>query len=644
MGVRNAGLAIKEARLKAGLTQEQLSEGICSVQSLSRIENNTAGVSPSTFQALMAHAGAPCEAFPTFANKTDFDCFYTLKRARFYLDAWQLQETYEELEKIENMSWADNKFYYQEWALLHCKLQFRSYCGNHEQILQDLISALKITRSNFSITDFRSLLLSITEIELFIALAQEYLYTNHLSECMIICEQVASYLGNSAMTFLEKERLLAEHAIVYSKYCIATNNYKLALDTADSYRHQMVINATNSLLYELTFLTGLGYHFTNDAEKAFFYFKTAFYSSHAIHSIYATACMNYWITNIELELPNSFFHVPEIPFEHFSNKKIISTISLHDGTYDLLSPEVITIGKLIHLLRKEQNLSQIILCQGLCNKSKLSKIENGILQPDIALTEALLQRLGISERVFSFYGNEHENKLYELKHKCIHSMRKGIPHKQSCLNQMKELITEKDTLYYQYYLMEKADLLSRYDTNDKFYEIESLLYEALHLTLPQFQMSNISAYRLSWAELSILNRLCYHYGRYFSKQFADSKTVAYLHSIINYLNNIPQDIMLKKSFYPISLALLIDVLYSQKHFHEILEYKNLFNDISLKSPIHFLENCYFYYCQALGECNQYEQVSLYAIYACNIGNLSEFFDHASKLENCLAKDFGIHID
>ena len=76
MSVRNAGKTIREARIKAGLTQEQLSEGVCSVLSLSRIENGSAGVSPVTFQALMAHAGAPCEVYPIFASRTDFDCFY----------------------------------------------------------------------------------------------------------------------------------------------------------------------------------------------------------------------------------------------------------------------------------------------------------------------------------------------------------------------------------------------------------------------------------------------------------------------------------------------------------------------------------------------------------------------------------------
>lgn len=107
MGVRNAGASIREARLKAGLSQEKLAEGICSTLSLSRIENESAGVSPSTFQALMAHAGAPCEIFPTFANRCDFDCFYALKHVRFYLDSWQLQPAYEELNKIEEMNWSD---------------------------------------------------------------------------------------------------------------------------------------------------------------------------------------------------------------------------------------------------------------------------------------------------------------------------------------------------------------------------------------------------------------------------------------------------------------------------------------------------------------------------------------------------------
>ena len=85
MSVRNAGKTIREARIKAGLTQEQLSEGVCSVLSLSRIENGSAGVSPVTFQALMAHAGAPCEVYPIFASRTDFVSIPSIVRASIWV-------------------------------------------------------------------------------------------------------------------------------------------------------------------------------------------------------------------------------------------------------------------------------------------------------------------------------------------------------------------------------------------------------------------------------------------------------------------------------------------------------------------------------------------------------------------------------
>ena len=119
MSLRNAGLVIREARLKAGLTQEQLSDGICRLKSLSRIETGVLGVSPSTFEALMERAGSNTKASPIFANRTDFNCFYSLKRAHFFWDYWQLRSAYDELEKIEKMNWANNKDYYQEWLLLH---------------------------------------------------------------------------------------------------------------------------------------------------------------------------------------------------------------------------------------------------------------------------------------------------------------------------------------------------------------------------------------------------------------------------------------------------------------------------------------------------------------------------------------------
>ena len=84
MGIRNAGTIIKEARLRAGLTQEQMSFGICSLVSLCNIENGKLGVSSSTFQALMKRAGEPSAAYPLFKNRKDFDAYMLLKNVRLY--------------------------------------------------------------------------------------------------------------------------------------------------------------------------------------------------------------------------------------------------------------------------------------------------------------------------------------------------------------------------------------------------------------------------------------------------------------------------------------------------------------------------------------------------------------------------------
>lgn len=220
MSVRNAGKTIREARIKAGLTQEQLSEGVCSVLSLSRIENGSAGVSPVTFQALMAHAGAPCEVYPIFASRTDFDCFYTLNRARFYLGSWQLSQAYEELNKLEEWNFADNKLYYQEYLYLNGQIQVCSGCADHHALYDLFSSALHITRPEIDYSDFHHLLLSIVEIELLIGVAQELLYLGKSDLCYNICSQIASYLANAEIDYLKKDSLYAQYAIVYTKYLL----------------------------------------------------------------------------------------------------------------------------------------------------------------------------------------------------------------------------------------------------------------------------------------------------------------------------------------------------------------------------------------------------------------------------------------
>ena len=632
MSIRNAGKTIKEARLKAGMTQEQLSEGICTVLSLSRIENGSSGVSPVTFQALMAHADAPCEIYPIFASRTDFDCFYSLKRARYFLNSWQLQECYDELTAIESKSFADNKLYYQEWLYLYGSLLIRSGCHEPNDIYAIFLEAIHTTRPEIDFADFRQLFLSTTEIELLIAIAQEFLYLNNSDSCYIICSQIASYLASAELDYLKKDFLEAEYAIAYSKYLLYIKDYEKVLSVADVYRHKMVQDSEDAPLLELTFLTALGYYYTGEKDTAYSYFKNTFYSAHAIESYYATICRNYVIEHNLFELDNYLSKMEDISRINFPTKKVIDTSKLTDGTYDFFSPDILTIGRLIHDLRKEQCISQTILCQGLCSKSKLSKIENDLLQPDIFLAEALLQRLGISDRVLTFWGNERESEIFQLHFKLMHCRLLTNEQKMDYMNRFRNLISEKKPNLLQSYIIDTCSLLNSPT------EIIDRLQTGLYYSLPQFDIRLIHNYRLTWSELSLLNNIAYNY-----RSIDNEKCILYFSKLFDYLYINSLDILLVKNVFTLTYFMYSHSLYVQGRYFEVTR---LLNDDSykiLKGNSATFSYFLFYYCQSLAECKQLVTATKYAHYTCSIQELYELTINSNALKNYLQDDFGICI-
>lgn len=606
MGIRSAKEAVREARIKAGLTQEQLSEGICSLQALSRVETGVSGVSPATFQALMEHAGAPCERYPVFAGREDFDCYYALKHVRFYLDAWQTEPAWQELQKLEDKNWADNRLYYQEWLLLHSRLQYCTCCYDHSQNYMTLSEALHVTRPHINLSDFGVLLLSGNEIQILTALAQEALYLGRKTECHEILIQLESYLRDRKLTSLEKERMLADVAIVRVKYLIAAGDYSTALQTADTCRHQMAVSINTAPLFELTFLTGLCLHYTGDVDRADACIKAAFYSAHATENRYASACREYLLRTTDIPVSDYMRNLPDVPAVHYPAAITVDASLLSDGTYNADAPGSYTLGDLIRDTRLEQNLPQTVLCQGLCSKSKLSKIENRTLQPDIALTEVLLQRLGISERIFTFWGTEKEAEFYDLKFKVIHDQAVSRETIENYLDKMEALIDEKDILFRQECMVDRA--LRCNSPNEKI----AGLQEALYLTLPDFDIHQILSYRLSWQELSILNNIGHQY-RCMEESYLST---LYFLQILEYVKVTSPSILFLNTFLPITYRMYCRSLYIQKLYREILVLSNKLDIDTLKLNINDYGGYLFFYSQALGECGQYEKAKLAAVQSC----------------------------
>lgn len=632
MAVRNAGKIIREARLKAGLTQEQMSEDICSVLTLSRIENNSAGVSPSLFQALMSRAGAPRNIFPVFPNRKDFDCFYTLKRARLYLESWQLQEAYDELLKVKNADFSNNKFHYQEWLYLQGCLQSRSGSCEHQLIYEIFISALIITKPNIDFSDLSNELFSDIELELLIEISNELLYLSHCDLSYIICSQLESYINNAELSFIERDRLLSRNAIARTKYLLYTHDYNKALETINEYRHLMVVNSENTSLLELNFWTAMSYYYCGNIEKAHQMFNDTFYSARAIESCYATTCLKFVSENTSIVIDDYIKSLPPIDCKTFKYEKITDSLSLSDGTYDLFSPDVLTLGRLIYILRKEQNISQAVLCQGLCSKSKLSKIENDQLQPDIFLSEALLQRLGVSERVFSFWGNSNYKILYELKSKILNSKLTSLKEQFALLKQFKELLSENNNILLQFYYALSYDFLDESERRI------ATLQNALNFTLPDFDILNINNYRLSLIELGIIGNIAYEY-----REISPSKSNLYFSKLLEYMNLSSVNIMFQSLVYPIFIYKYAHSLYHQKYY---LQLSNLYTfSVARILKIHLDSLGFFtlFFVQALGECNDYKKAFYYGKCAASIERMLELHSNALSIASTLKSDFDIEI-
>ncbi len=215
----------------------------------------------------------------------------------------------------------------------------------------------------------------------------------------------------------------------------------------------------------------------------------------------------------------------------------------------------------------------------------------------------------------------------------MHCQRNEKLSREELLKEMEPLVSYKDKLYWQYYLYEKA--LCTKDKKEKL----SLFYEALYVTCEDFSFSNIMEYRLSWQELTILNAICNY--EEFETPYED---IFLFRKLIEYMNYADMGVILKSNIMPVTISLLFIKMYEHSHYYELTQSAHYLDGDEMKSSIQYLGIAYFYYCQALGECESYDNVKLYANYACEINNLIEWYPNSEALKRYLFEDFGIVID
>lgn len=166
-----------------------------------------------------------------------------------------------------------------------------------------------------------------------------------------------------------------------------------------------------------------------------------------------------------------------------------------------------TIGDMIYETRTKRGYSQEEVSYGICSTSSLSRIENGQQVPSKRMFDALMQRLGASESIYSAFISKEDMELYRLTQQLIWKLeRLDFQNMNALLEEIEKRIDGQNTLDQQYVLFAKANILLEEKGDSA--EAERLLLDAIHITIPDFDVGKgVKRRLLTFNEITIINSL-----------------------------------------------------------------------------------------------------------------------------------------
>lgn len=174
------------------------------------------------------------------------------------------------------------------------------------------------------------------------------------------------------------------------------------------------------------------------------------------------------------------------------------------------------IGEVIKRKRKELGLTQEELCEGICEPSTISRIESGKQVPAKNKLDALLQRLDLPGDRYYALLSRNELEISNLQSQIIScnvakNKRDGLQY----LEKLEEIVSEDDHLIRQFILRSKT-AFGYLDGEDirpyTFDEKEKMLFEALYLTVPKFDIEEIDKNFYTIEEIKIINQIALNYS------------------------------------------------------------------------------------------------------------------------------------
>ena len=209
------------------------------------------------------------------------------------------------------------------------------------------------------------------------------------------------------------------------------------------------------------------------------------------------------------------------------------------------------VGEVIRKRRMELGLKQYELCEGICEPVTMSRLETGKQTPSYNKLKTILQRLGLPDDQCYMLLSKNEMLISDLQTEItscnvLKDPERGL-HK---IEELEKIVEPDDTLTRQFILRSKASLGKKengqiipYTLNEKL----DILFEAIRLTAPNFDIDSIHEGLYSIDEVKVINQIATVYSNL--KQH--KKAIDIYYQLLKYIKKHFQNILQSGGLLPL---------------------------------------------------------------------------------------------
>lgn len=266
------------------------------------------------------------------------------------------------------------------------------------------------------------------------------------------------------------------------------------------------------------------------------------------------------------------------------------------------------LGEYIKQRRLELGLTQEQVCEGICEPITISRMENGRQTPSRNRINAILHRLGLPEDKYFALLSKHEMEIDALQKEIvscnIRFRQAQSPEKQQIFMegmkkiQKLEAICEKNDQITKQFILRSKVILGRPEGSYPLEEQLKLLLEAIHLTVPRFDLEEISSCLYSLDETKIIIEI----ANVYSQLGQHRKAVDILSQLLKYIQKHYSNILQSGGHLPFAAHNYALELFYCKRYDEAIETAQLGWESCVKfghyqflpGIIHIMAECYHF--------------------------------------------------